>query len=361
MKKLTQEQFIEKSNKIHDNKYDYSLVEYKNNYTKVEIICNKCNFIFKQKPVHHLRGVNCPNCSKNKKLNTEIFIEKVKSVHGNNYDYSLINYINNRTKIKIICNKCKNIFLITPTNFLYRKIGCSICSNNFKLNTKSFIDKSKQIHGDKYDYSLVEYKNNKTKVKIICPIHGVFEQIPTSHLLKHTHCPYCSCCKMNNELFIEKSNKIHNNKYDYSLVNYINNRIKVKIICPLHGVFEQPSNSHLSGQGCPICRESKGERKIRNYLLNNNILFEQEKTFIGCKNIKLLPFDFYLPQFNLCIEYDGELHFKAVDYFGGKEKLEYIKNNDNIKTTYCSKNNIKLLRVRYDENVLQKLNKYLEI
>jgi len=119
-----------------------------------------------------------------------------------------------------------------------------------KLTTIDFIEKSINIHGNKYDYSLVEYVGSKMKVKIICRIHGVFEQIPTHHL----NGVGCSGNKKyTTEEFIKKATKIHNNRYDYSLVDYINTNTKVKIICKKHGIFEQTPKKHLKGQECPKC------------------------------------------------------------------------------------------------------------
>ncbi len=127
-----------------------------------------------------------------------------------------------------------------------------------KLTTEEFIQKAKLVHGDKYDYSLVEYINSTTKVKIICPIHGTFYQSPNAHL-RGSSCKLCGfeyttkSRKHTNESFINLANKKHNNKYDYSLVDYKQNKIKICIICPIHGKFYQSPNSHLQSYGCPTC------------------------------------------------------------------------------------------------------------
>jgi len=137
-----------------------------------------------------------------------------------------------------------------------------------KLTTQQFIEKAISIHGDKYDYSLVDYKNARTKVKIICPIHGVFEQTPNDHLSR-CGCNKCAIIKNSDKIrsttqqFIEKAISIHGDKYDYSLVDYKNNKTKVKIICPEHGIFEQTPNSHLLGKGCNKCGIVKGHDKQR--------------------------------------------------------------------------------------------------
>jgi predicted nucleic acid-binding Zn-ribbon protein len=258
-KRLTTEQFIKRSNEIHNNKYDYSLVEYKNNKTKVKIVCS-IHGMFEQVTGDHLRGRGCPKCGKNKKCikqrnTTEQFIEKAKAVHGDKYDYSLVEYKNVHTKVKIVCS-IHGMFEQRPSIHLCGsgcpKCGIIIMSNNKKLTTNQFIEKAKAVHGDKYDYSLVEYKNSGTKVKIICPIHGVFEQRSYDHLRGRG----CFKCNGNKKLttkeFIEKANTIHGDKYDYSLVEYKNNKTKVKIICPVHGVFEQVTSYHLSGNSCPV-------------------------------------------------------------------------------------------------------------
>jgi hypothetical protein len=191
-----------------------------------------------------------------KKTLTE-FIENAKSVHGNKYDYSLVDYINNATKIKIICLE-HGEFEQMPVKHLSGQ-SCPTCSSKFvhdtqRKNILTFINESKSIHGDKYDYSLVDYVNSKTKIKIICPIHGEFEQIPSNHL-RGKGCLYCGGTSgMDNNSFILKSKNIHADKYDYSKTNYINSHTKVTITCPEHGDFKQLPNNHISkNQGCYRC------------------------------------------------------------------------------------------------------------
>ena len=232
-----------------------------------------------------------------------------------------------------------------------------------------FINKALLIHDKLYDYSLVEYVNDKIKVKIICSKHGIFEQRPNNHLnLKHG-CPKCNdikkliMCQENNLIkslntksnFITKAILVHGDKYDYSLVNYINAVINLIIICPIHGKFEQLSNNHLNGSGCPICRESKGEKTIRNYLINKNINFIQQKKFPDCRDKRLLPFDFYLPDYNTCIEFNGRQHYEIIENWGGIEGLKDQQKKDKIKTEYCQNKNISLLTIKFNEDILNKL------
>lgn len=196
----------------------------------------------------------------------EKIIEKFRKIHGEKYDYSIVNYTNIKNKVKIICKE-HGVFEQTPDSHIGKR-GCPECTKySKKWSTDNFVKQCETIHGDKYDYSLVRYINAKTKIKIICKEHGIFEQKTGLHLYVGEGCPKCNnSYHSDTETFIKKSQKIHNDKYDYSLVKYKNTKTKVKIICPLHGKFEQNPDNHLSGRGCPICKESKGEKEITCFL-----------------------------------------------------------------------------------------------
>lgn len=285
-------------------------------------------------------------------IKTSIFITNALKIHGTNYDYSLVNYINNYTKVKIICYK-HGMFEQTPKGHLKGK-RCIKCSGIEQLSTDIFINKSNIIHSNFYDYSLVEYINNRTKVKIIYPTHGEFVQIPTNHLKGRV----CMKCYINKkptykrksiDNFITEANKIHNSKYLYLKSNYIDRKTDVIITCSKHGDFIQRPAHHLRGAGCPTCAETKGEESIRIFLENHNIKFEQEKRFKDLKDKSYLYYDFYLPEYNLCIEYDGKQHFEAIEYFGGEKAFLETQKRDEIKNQYCRDNNIDLLRISYKE------------
>jgi hypothetical protein len=227
-----------------------------------------------------------------------------------------------------------------------------------KLTTHQWIEKARLTHGNKYDYSLVEYKNCMTKVKIICLKHGIFKQTPNNHDRGQT-CKKCDIetigdrFRSNIDKFIDKSNVIHNFKYDYSLVSYIGNKIKVEIVCKNcnKSFYVRPDN-HIHGSGCPRCRESSGENRIYEWLESNNIIYKRQKCFDNCINKIKLRFDFYLPDFKLAIEYDGQQHFKSVRFGGcsaedANENLKEQKIKDTMKNNYCSSNQIGLLRIPY--------------
>lgn len=230
-----------------------------------------------------------------KKLTTEEFIEKAKKIHGDKYDYSDSIYVGKNIKLIIRCNKCGKKFLQTPDNHANGKQGCPFCAGNIKLTTEEFINKAKNIHGDNYDYSEVNYEGNDKKVKLKCNKCGQ--------------------------------------------------------------VFYQTPHHHLAGEGCPNCNKSRGEERIKLFLENNNIKFIREKKYYNCKDKFLLPFDFYLPEYNLLIEYQGDQHFRSYGKFGGKEKLIKQQLHDNIKREFCSKEeNPNLLEITYKEyNLINKI------
>jgi len=216
-----------------------------------------------------------------------------------------------------------------------------------------FLIKAKIKHGDKYDYSLVEYKNGSSKVKIICPIYGEFLQSPHNHVLYE--CNKCGNYKIgskqkdNDEKFIIKANKVHGDKFDYSKVKYTNTYTKVKIICPTHGEFLQRPNNHLNGYGCYLCTETKGENRIREILEKNNIEFVCQKRFKDCRLKRELPFDFYLPKLNILIEYDGKQHFYPIKHWHGDDGLKESQKRDKIKNNFAKNKGIPLLRIPYNK------------
>lgn len=361
-KKLTTEDFIEKAKSIHGDKYDYSKVEYIDSVTKVCIICPE-HGEFWQYPFAHIQGQGCPKC-KGFYRTTEEFIERAKKVHGDRYDYSKVVYINTQTKVCIICPK-HGEFWQMPSNHL-KSQGCPKCKNEKKsssnsYNTEEFIEKAKMIHGDKYDYSKVKYIDSKTKVCIICPIHGEFYQTPNSHLNGHGcfECGMVSCKpkSMTTEEFIEKAKKIHGDRYDYSKVEYVNSYTKICIICHKHGEFWQTPNSHLDGKGCTLCNESHLEREIKLLLDKNNIKYEyRKKNFDWLNGLEL---DFYLPDYNVAIECQGEQHFIPRSFGGDKfKKFDKQIKLDELKALRCKNNGIKLIYYSHNNIIPENWNKY---
>ena len=349
MKKLFKEDFIKKCNINHKNKYIYDYSNFNGLEREFNFDCPKHGTLKMIAKKHYNNG--CRYCNGEKR-----FIEKSKIKHNLKYDYSDIIFSDNNTKVKIICPK-HGYFLQTPEAHLKGQ-GCPLCK---KLDIDDLKNKIKNKHGDKYNIDNISYKNALTKFKVICPEHGIFDMCPKNL----SGCKSCANKKLSlsNNIFIDKSIIIHNNKYDYSLVNYINNKNPVDIICPKHGKFSQRPDDHLSGHGCKYCKISSGEEIISNILKDIN--FIREHKFPECKNDKVLSFDFYLPDINCCIEFNGKQHYEPITFFGGNDG--YLKNilRDNIKVEFCKKNNIKLLIVSYLEKdiyniVIDFVNQFLQ-
>lgn len=218
-----------------------------------------------------------------------------------------------------------------------------------KYTTRTFVEKARMVHGDTYDYSKSVYTGSMSKVLIKCKIHGEFWQHANNHLRGYG-CPVCQGKNRNRRGFLKKCKEVHGDKYDYSLATYVDAHTKVKIKCKNHGVFEQLPLNHLAGSGCPYCCESKGERKIRLFLQKHNIPFKQQYQ-INKPKIKSgrYRYDFYIPSANLLIEYDGGQHYFPVNHWGGEEQFQKQKRNDLHKNRLAEQAGISLLRISYQD------------
>lgn len=353
-KRLTRDEFIEKSNIANNFKYNYDKTDYKNTTTKVTITC-PIHGDFLQNPGHHLNGTGCQKCSGKTKLTTEEFIIKASNVHNNKYDYSKTEYINKKTKVIIIC-PVHGEFIQTPDDHANKPAGCPKCKAVKIIEThtyshKDFLDICFKVHNDFYDYSLVVYTHNTHKVKIICPIHGKFEQKAGSHMKGHG-CPKCGIIKCAESQihsfskFLEDSIKLHGTKYSYNEDSYINYGNKVEIICPDHGLFIQRAAAHATaGQGCPKCilvNQTKVFDKLKENFPNEEILWEHSPMWLGRQR-----FDIYFPKYNIAVEYNGKQHYEAIDLFGGDDVFLIQQERDALKRQKCKDNNCTLLELHY--------------
>ena len=265
--RLTTEQFIEKARKIHGDEYDYSKVDYINNHTKVCIVHKKCGNEFWQIPYKHLLGQGCPFCSSTRPKSWDEVLNEFIVVHGDEYNYSKVDFKNMNTKVCIVHKKCGNEFWQTPKNHL-RGQGCPFCKSE-KITAKltkskdDYISEANIVHNFKYDYSKLHYKKANEKVCIICPEHGEFWQCASSHL-QGCGCPKCSNeensirRKSTTEEFINKAKLVHNDRYIYNKKTiYVSAKTPICIVCPEHGEFWQTPDKHLSGCGCPRCGGTK--------------------------------------------------------------------------------------------------------
>lgn len=295
-----------------------------------------------------------------KKLDRYSFIWKAIQKHGYRYNYTKTKYINSSTKVCIIC-PIHGEFWQLPYDHLYGR-GCSKCSGTKKLNNKDFIEKAKQVHGDKYDYSKVEYKGNKIKVCIICPEHGEFWQRPNDHLSGYG-CNKCYGTHLyTTEEFIEKAKKVHGNEYDYSKIEYKGAHTKVCIICPKHGEFWQKPNNHLNGTKCPICNSNKKSKMEENIFDELSIIFdniERQKTFDWLIYKRKLYLDFFIPKYNIAIEVNGDQHYRPIKRFGGEEYFIKQTKRDEMKKKLCDEHHIVLFYVTKKNFNINQIKEYI--
>jgi hypothetical protein len=332
--------FIEKAKLIHGDTYDYSKVNYINCNKKVIIIC-KIHGEFNQTPSNHKKYgcIKCgivKNSDSQRKTNDE-FIKQSIEVHGDKYDYSKVNYINNHTEVIIICKE-HGEFKQQPCVHMNMKCGCNKCSLKYQPNTYESIIKANLIHCDKYDYSKVNYINCKEKVIIICKEHGEFEQTMDQHINKKAGCSKCGIIKATDLIrkpkdeMITNAMLIHGDKYDYSKVNYINCKEKVTIICKKHGKFEQTMDQHIHKKaGCSKCNPNHSKIQIQwlnliSTLQNIDIQHAENSCEYTIPNTRFRA-DGYCQETNTIYEFHG-------DYWHGNPLL--FKPSNMNKTTHCT-------------------------
>lgn len=412
---MTKEEFISKAKEVYGDKYDYSEVVYAGYQTKVRIICPE-HGVFEKTPSHFLRGQGCPYCSGRIHYTTESFIKKAKAIHPE-YDYGESVFKTTKDKVTVTCKEHGD-FQIAP-NHLFNGQGCPKCryiksANSNRRSLNDVIKLAREVHGDKYDYSkITEYKNDRIKYPIVCPEHGVFYMTMNNHIQAKQGCPACgkiqssinrrttfnnfvkeannvhnnfysypedfntlndkiiiNCpkhgdfeqkasnhlngqgCPMcfyerlsemktsNKDEFVEKAEKVHGGRYDYSKVVYNGSISKVEIICPQHGSFWQTPTNHLQGYGCPKCTplHSKCEDEIYDFLvglLGEDNVIQHDRIILAPKEI-----DLYIPSLKIGIEYDGLYwHSEIV-----KDMNYHLQ-----KTEDCENKGIRLIHIFEDE------------
>lgn len=287
------------------------------------------------------------------------FVKRSNRIHNNKYDYTLSDYKNSRDKIKIIC-PIHGVFIQMPYNHLQGK-GCNYCSRNQKMNIDEFIERANKRHNNRYNYPDNNYINSVTPISIECPEHGLFKQTPGNHL-RGVGCSKCvGNRRLTSDEFIKTANRKHNSLYSYPNLDYKSYDSKIDIMCNKHGVFTQTVRDHLSGRGCPVCNNSKGELIISEILTMNNINYKQQYVFNDLKHKSHLRFDFAIfdnnDKIKYLIEYNGEQHYTFKKLFH-RNYDSFLVNQyrDKIKMEYCIDKNIKLYVIRYDDDINLKMS-----
>lgn len=349
---------------------EYELVsEFKNLRTTIEIRCKKCGHIFTCLPRYFIKGMgNCPVCKNGKIRTTSDLKDRISYI--TNGEFSVLGeYLGQETPVLIKHNTCGKIFEITPHTFLSRQ-NCPDCYKLklIKNNKDWYLNEIKNKHGDGW-VLLDKFEGMTKKIRHLHSCGFIINTSPYLFLRNKHNCIKCSDYqnpkKKSNEEYQKEIFEEFNGEYE-PVDDYINaiTKIKVKHICGC--IFEvSPHKLFTRHTLCPQCNSSKGESKIYSFLVKHNINFKKEYCFEDCKNQKMLPFDFAVfgndNNLKTLIEYDGEQHFKPIEYFGGEAGFASTIKRDNIKTNYCKQNNIKLLRIKYTdyENIDAILSKEL--
>lgn len=347
-KKKTHKEYVQELNEVNPNLE--VLDTYINNYTKILHKCKIHDYEWYVTPNRVLCGVDCPVCS-GKVITHKEYIKRVGSINKN--IEVLGTYIDSKTKILHRCKIDGYEWYATP-NHIFNGYGCAMCYGNKKKTQEEYVSLVAEIN---QNIEIIgKYVGYDTPILHKCKIDG-YEWLATPNRILHgTGCPKCA-----------KKIRTHN---DYVAdVNIINKNIEVvgiykKWNVPIshrckkcgHEWMAKP-NGILNGTGCPACRESRGERGINEWLNIHNISYQRQKTFDICRDKRVLPFDFYLPAYDICIEYQGIQHYKPISYFGGQKSYESQVLRDNIKKEYCKKNNILLYTIPYYSNLDEELIK----
>ena len=314
--------------------------------------------IFLQLPRKHWNGQGCPKCANTLAVKFEEFVERSNKKHNWKYEYYQDTYTSFREKTKIKCPKHGDFWQNAQVHSNGQGCPECYNENkgkNRRITFSEFKKRAEKVHGNKYKYDENSYVNYTTKVKIFCNEHGWFEQMPQKHVERGQGCPKCSLEKhskrqlLSFEEVIKRFKKTHGEKYAYDKSEYNGQYHKMKIICPTHGEFYQAPYKHWIGQGCPKCNQSHLEREVENLLKELNLDYVYQATKKDLKFLEMKSLDFYIPSFNIAIECQGIQHFEDNGFL----KCKNVKIRDADKFNLCSYNNINVI---YYTNLEEKIN-----
>lgn len=381
-RRLTQEEFLKRARKKHRGKYTYENAAYRTQYDPVMVTC-PTHGDFPIRPGNLWNGSGCPACAKisssaKKRLSPDLYLKRARKKHGDRYDLSQVQYVTSSVKIKPICPS-HGPFMVLPSNFL-KGDGCPDCADERRVKAviasahsrdivKEFVD----VHGSEYNYSKVVYKGLSAPVTIVCRKHGEFRQKPRIHL-DDKGCPKCGKELQQARRYLKQDEAIalfreeHGDLFDYSKFVYKDYKTKGTVICRRHGEFQITPQKHVEGQGCASCLESIGERQIARWLQENKIEFVRQyavKLRESHSMQQRVRYDFLLPERAILIEFDGEQHFRPVAFFGmkmelAKQTFEKTVKRDKAKTKWARDNGYTLIRLRYDEVLVEGLQAALK-
>lgn len=351
-KRKSHEEYVQELAKV--NPSIEVLGTYINNYTKILHKCKTHDYEWYVTPNRILCGVNCPVCS-GKVITHEEYIKRVAEVNPNIEVVGT--YVDSKTKILHRCKVDGYEWYAKPNGILMGS-GCAMCYGNKKKTHEEYIRLVFEIN---QNIEVVgRYVGYDTPILHKCKIDGYEWFVAPNSILHGIGCPKCAKKVRTHDDYVNDISAINPNievlgvyqKWDTPILH----RCK-KCGCE----WMVKPNGVLNGTGCPACKESHGERTISNWLNSNNVLYQRQKVFDGCKDKRVLPFDFYLPVYDICIEYQGIQHYKPIDYFGGQDSFKSQVFRDNIKREYCQKNNILLFEIPYYSDLDEELIKLYDL
>lgn len=366
-RKKTREQYIEEL-KIK-NPTLILTGKYIDTHTPTQHCCTTHDVLFDIRPYDAVRGSGCKYCGYNKMsiIKTKSEEQYIKDLEVKNPNVQLIGkYSGANTPTQHRCLIHDIVWNITPANALSGN-GCKYCKIE-KISNKN------RKQEDKYISELLNknpdiklsgmYINEKTPTEHYCIKHDMFFDISPMVALRGGGCRQCGSEKIRTALLKTKDeymNELKSTKPNIILLgDYIGANIKTLHKCLVCGTeWEACPNNILHGGGCSVCAQSKGERDVKLWLDKNNFVYTPQKKFENCYDKRLLSFDFYLDNYNICIEYQGIQHYEPRDYFGGETSFLYTQSHDKIKSNYCKDNNIRLICIPYWEDVNNYLDKNL--
>ena len=329
--------------------------------TKILHRCIKDNYEWKTSPHSLLNGNGCPKCSNRVHRTHDEYVVDLSNVNKN--IEVIEEFVGVNKPILHRCLKCSYEWKAKPSQVLLGT-GCPRCAGILKKSHEEYVCEVLLINSD-IDV-IGTYVDAKTPILHRCNIDGYEWHVRPDNILNGKGCPECAnqnrhaAMRMTHSEYVTKVSEINQNIVVIGI--YVNARTPILHRCKIDGHEWSTTPDHiLRGQGCPKCNASKGENTIRQWLIEHNVKFDSQKRFNDCCDKNPLPFDFYLPDYNYCIEYDGVQHFEPIDYFGGQEAFERTVEHDNMKNEYCKNNGIELLRIPYFKNVEEELNNFLFI
>ena len=357
-KRKTNEEFQQEVRNLVGNEYTF-LDNYVNKRTKLRVTHNKCGNTYDVLPSNFLRGNRCPYCYRASKQKTNSqFKQEIKNLVGDDYTF-LDPYQGNHTKLRVKHNQCGYIYKVRPNNFLMGQ-RCPYCYGNDKKTNSQFKQEIKDLVGDEYTF-LDNYINNYTKLSVKHNKCSNISKVKPNSFLQGRRCPKCfGNDKKADNLFKKEVSNLVGDDYTF-LDSYVNNHTKIRVKhneCG-HVYYVAPTEFISHNTRCPYCNIPKGEDLINKILISLDIKHEYQKTFNDLRDTQLLSYDFYIPDQNILIEYQGQQHYEPVDYFGGKDKFKIQQKHDKLKSDYAKNHGYTLIAVPYTEDTFSKIKKYL--